>query len=589
MRSRGLAPLSLVGVVLVLMGFVWSAVFSLHGHHQALSKTVSEALLDQEWQVQHVRARLKSLLRLAVENALVECERRGYFDEHMVELIASARFWSWVCEWSALFENQIGIRISLPPAVGAVDLKPLPDGRVLATISETVRIETRTPDASVRLSLPARTLSVVVASRFFLLENLMGRFLDELSDGLNDWWKLEYARMWGEAWLGGRITLSPRVEKLLFESAWVLEEKQVFGAFDPYGAASVLTGVDQLVHTEGLSLASLDGLDQLGDLLSTCASELQKAEEGVGEAISALDSNDFSHAIGWIRDVKIWVGKARSAYRQALADLSMGNGGMEEALWEALASNQLLDRIESTFSLIEEALERAENVLCEVVENENSSWKVGTAENRLQELLELPDPVWRVAESYEGDPPQRVEKRVPFYLHAPVESIPALRLTLEGMVSDLDTLCRLEPQAEQREMLEIPSVPRLTLPFNRELYYRTAPPVVSDSGVAVYHELSIESVEYHREDPAGLFGAPTATPVGLPFFDLYVWWGQVRIVVRVGEGVEEVIDSQNPVLPQPTDAGWLHLPYARREGMGEREFDTRVVVLSLRPFSFVQE
>lgn len=111
-----------------------------------------------------------------------------------------------------------------------------------------------------------------------------------------------------------------------------------------------------------------------------------------------------------------------------------------------------------------------------------------------------------------------------------------------------------------------------------------APPVRESPGLSVLRELEVREVRFQREDPSGLLGLSSATPLLLPFLGVRVWWAQWRTEVTLErEPVEEIQDYPYPTLLLPGLPS--RVPLAYRFEIPKRKFETRVVVFSPWPFS----
>jgi hypothetical protein len=560
---RGSVPLSVIGVLLVMIAALWSSAFSSQQHYRALVDASFRALLDQEWLAQNFKARVRSLLRLAVENALVRCDEGGFFSEHSVELLSSARFWSGVREWARKGFHSEFLEISIPSRYPLMDIRPLPDGRVLAVLpaTENFYVTLRSPDSSVRLSVPLGGLSVLVAPRPFLLDNLMKQFMDELSNGLDEWWKLEYVRMWAEAWTLGRVTLDRRIDQLLFEIAWALEEQRIFGTFDPYigGSGGFGTGTFQLAGS-GEWLPDFGPIRRLREALADIDAVLSEAESELRESLSLLRSANVARSRQHISNAAALVREAGDELQNAL--------GFERttALAEAVVFSLRSLPVENALDRLSTLLASARATLERTLENENVSDVIDFVLENIEQALGIGD----------GHPDG-------------FETLPGLRSLVLGIIKDLEKILEFEPAPEIFPKLdEIFGITAPVLPANRELAYRLTPPVVSGDGVAVYRELKVGGIEYSRGDPAGWLGSSSATWIYLPYLNLSLWYADVTVSVEVAGGREELIDVQNPCLLRPTELGWLYLPYAHRESIPTRKFEANVKILSLRPFSFAE-
>jgi len=124
--------------------------------------------------------------------------------------------------------------------------------------------------------------------------------------------------------------------------------------------------------------------------------------------------------------------------------------------------------------------------------------------------------------------------------------------------------------------------------MSRENLYGLLPPVPirPSPGISVYHEFNIKRVSYRREDPAGLLGLPTATPIPIGSTGAAIWWGQWEITVEMDDvPVEKIFDFDNPTIPLLYGNFYVHEPLAYRWKIPEKRFVTTVTVFSPKPFT----
>lgn len=115
-------------------------------------------------------------------------------------------------------------------------------------------------------------------------------------------------------------------------------------------------------------------------------------------------------------------------------------------------------------------------------------------------------------------------------------------------------------------------------------YPELLPPLVGkEPGLSVLRELKVREVRFRREDPLGLLGSSSATPLFLPYLGVRVWWAEWKTeVVLEREPVEQVSDFNYPTLLLPGQPSRLPLSY--RFTLPRLRFETRVVVFSPWPF-----
>jgi len=93
-------------------------------------------------------------------------------------------------------------------------------------------------------------------------------------------------------------------------------------------------------------------------------------------------------------------------------------------------------------------------------------------------------------------------------------------------------------------------------------------------------------VIYWRQDPAGLLGLPTATPIPIGSSGATIWWGQWEIIIETEENpIEEIFDFDNPTIPRLHDGFFVHQPLAYRWEFSEKRYSTIISIVSPKPFA----
>lgn len=122
---------------------------------------------------------------------------------------------------------------------------------------------------------------------------------------------------------------------------------------------------------------------------------------------------------------------------------------------------------------------------------------------------------------------------------------------------------------------------------SRENLYELMPPAPLKKvpGISVFRNLNVKDVVYRRQDPAGLLGLPTATPIPLGTSGATLWWGQWEIIIETeDEPVEEIFDFDNPTIPHIYGGFCAHLPLTYRWQFSEKKFTTVISIVSPQPF-----
>ncbi|WP_342819167.1 hypothetical protein [Candidatus Hadarchaeum sp.] len=124
----------------------------------------------------------------------------------------------------------------------------------------------------------------------------------------------------------------------------------------------------------------------------------------------------------------------------------------------------------------------------------------------------------------------------------------------------------------------------------RENIYELLPPAPLKEipGISVYRDLRSKDIIFQRQDPAGLMGLPTATPIPLGTSGATVWWGQWEITLETEEEpIEEIFDFDYPTIPVIYGSFCAHLPLAYRWVFSEKKFTTVITIVSPEPFLII--
>ncbi|MFN4133402.1 MAG: hypothetical protein ACK4GQ_03430, partial [Candidatus Hadarchaeales archaeon] len=427
------------------------------------------------------------------------------------------------------------------------------------------------------------------------------------------WASLEYLKGWGEAISTGVVRQSGDVSAEFFRVAWAIHEYNTFGSFDYPGAAAEIGQETKDFIFSGSSMEQ-----NLAEELDALARRLEGAEERLKDVEKLLRGavGELELAEGHLRDNS--GENFLAALERASRDLQASGSGMvavkeefnlflsdaaslsaKDSLMAATLSGIFQRKVHRDLPSMKEQVEWALGAISktvgEVQLSENMSGEaLALAREKILAVLRDEGPVgWVEVRGYENSPPREVEKRLPVYVSEDGgKTIPNLLSVFEGGRRDLGEMAKLTAGASipfDQKMQEFLTASWGDLGLSRENMYLifSPPPIKDDPGLSVFHQLNLGKVEFSREDIAGLLGQKFATPIYLPFANTVLWWGQWEVKIKMRGGVERIFDFKNQTVIQPSILGPAHASLSYRWTFDEREFKTRVVVVSPRYFEMV--
>ncbi len=653
-------PFSAAGalIVLLVLGMVGHAAWSRHQRSLGIVDDISDSALLTT--AAGIQGDLKAALKHAVYQALWEVSKRAddYSDtprKRAIEQLATAYFAERVAEIGPAYtyhDSRVELDVPDSSAWPSIDLEEIEGGYVLARVElpEGTRLRLRSRDNSLSLVLSLGYIEVFVDSRYFLLQERMGEFVERRGD-ICTWWGIaEYLSAWGGAWLGGKVELSDSRSQAFFETAWAIHEFNTFGSSDYWAAAEGLIGamgvggagglltelnnrtvvvtpiraadvdsmcgyIDRALGAIGGATARLEETKRYVGLARDAAARLSENVENLEEVLEDIRGL-LRNAIESVVDARGEISDVDEQFDQLLEFIteSAPNDVVMAALYQSLTSRTLDAGYPSLEEQVEWGVEGALAKLSQLeraITNASAELAAGGLGALLDGLLEqvttsteglLSEPSsqrWVTFTSYEGDPPQPIEERAPVYIDDEISgTIGALKLVLEGAKGSLNEMKQLsqsyEPVPAELQEFEISEElssrlgeSPLEFDIDREEFYELLPlaPINPSPGLSVFHEFDVRSITHRREDPAGWFGSPTATPIPLWFIGVTLWWGQWETTLEMESGAtEKIFDFDNPTLPRLHGTDYVHKSLAYRWEMPEEPFRIRVVVISLRPF-----
>ncbi|MEW6592727.1 MAG: hypothetical protein AB1305_03455, partial [Candidatus Hadarchaeota archaeon] len=484
-------------------------------------------------------------------------------------------------------------------------------------------------DGGLSVRAPLENIETFVDSRYFLLKERMRDFLIKRGDIGTIWKGAEYAWAWGEAWLRGRVDLNAERTKGFFQLAWATHELNSFGSSDYIAAAMSLAGVEMPAE-EGAVVASpileadiecMKGfIDGAIGAVEDAESLLERARGDLWLAKSAAAAENLEKTIRSLDDfVEKTVGatakvsEADNRFNDLLDFLSQGagNNALMAYVRQGLTTrnlspdypslNEQIDwavagTTEKMFCIENKAAETSRSLDNSNVKNAIDQLSADT-ESVVNFLLREPVPKRVVyIKTYKDDPPMEVLDGVPVYIDSKNDGgVGSLKVVLHGAKEGLDKMGEYSQRVEQAPpKLEVDSELRerlneiLPAHLNRESLYEILPPppIREYPGLSVYHDFSVKSVKYKREDIAGWFNSPTATPIPIPFIGVTLWWGQWDTEIKLeSQAVEEIFDFDNPTIPLKKEAGYVHSSLAYKVHVPDKTFGARVALVSLKSFT----
>ena len=149
--------------------------------------------------------------------------------------------------------------------------------------SEGVSIEGSTPDGSTRIEIPIESVRETTSPRFFVLQEKMDEFEEDLNSVERRWKYFEYALAYSQAWLEKDLDFSKKRTETLFRLALATHEIDKFGSSDYRSLLQEVAG-SKVMELMG---ASDMELDQFGDPLGTPS--VRKFSEKTEKSLKLLE------------------------------------------------------------------------------------------------------------------------------------------------------------------------------------------------------------------------------------------------------------------------------------------------------------
>lgn len=511
MKERGFMPFTAAGalIVLIVLGVISHAAWSRHQRSLGTVDDISDSALLAT--AAGIQSDIKAAMKYSVYRALWEVSKQAdsYNDgarENAIEQLATAYFAERLAEIGpayARYDARVELDVSNSSAWPRINLEEVEGGYALARLGppEGVCLRLRSYDGSLSLVLPLENIEVFIDSRYFLLQERMGEFVERRGDICTWWGIMEYLTAWGGAWLNGNVELSSSRSRAFFETAWAIHEINTFGSSDYWAAAKGLIDAVGGGEANGL-LTELNNRTIL--VTPVCVVDMDSMRGYIDRALGAIEGAKAS-----LEETKRCVRLARNAAAR-LSENTENSGGVLENVWKLLGNavenvakardeisdvgeqfNQLLEFITSLApnnvmmgalyqsitsqvsdasypSLKEQVRWGIEGTLAKLLQlgqvitntlagldasglEASLNWLFEQVTTSTEALLSEPSPLrWVTFESYREDPPQRIEERAPVYIDDNSGgTIGVLGLVLEEARGNLNEMKQLSQQYEQ--------------------------------------------------------------------------------------------------------------------------------------------
>lgn len=255
------------------------------------------------------------------------------------------------------------------------------DGRPVGLVefSENIFVEANSLDNSTSVRYPLEELEKVIGPRFFLLENRMDDFEEDLHEFGLRWMFMEYVFAYYQAWIEGDLDFCERRSESLFRLALASYEMEKFGSAD-YGA--FLEGFEEYLPLEIFSEESFEDFDQVFSAdkfedfrasLEEALNFLERSSRKLGEAVDEFERlNNFNPETRFSdleRELSgLQENSARDFERIATETLNVydyPDEVLEDTLNSLRYSRELLEKSKESFERGLERLKSSEDKLAE--------------------------------------------------------------------------------------------------------------------------------------------------------------------------------------------------------------------------------
>jgi len=550
MKERGFMPFTAAGalIVLLVLGVISHAAWSRHQRSLGTVDDISDsALLATAAEIQ---GDLKAALKYAVYRALWEVSKQAdnYGDaarENAIEQLATAYFAERLAEIGpayARYDARVELDVPNSSTWPGINLEEVEGGYALARLEppEGICLRLRSRNNSLSLVLPLENIEVFVDSRYFLLQERMGEFVERRGDICTWWGIMEYLTAWGGAWLNGNVELSSSRSRAFFETAWAIHEFNTFGSSDYWAAAkglidavgggeangllaelndrtilvtpvraadvdSMCSYIDRALGAIGSATVRLEETKRCVRLARDAAARLSENTENSGDALENVRKllRSAVENVVEVRDEISSVGEQFDQFLEFIASLAP-NDVVMSTLYQSMTfrmsdasypslKEQVGWGIEGTLaklSQLEQIITNASAGLDASRLEASLNQLFGQVATSTECLLSEPSPLrWVTFESYREDPLQRIEERAPVYIDdSSGGTIGVLKLVLEEARGNFNKMKQLSQQYEpalvelQRFDIDGELSSRLEesppeFAIDRENFYELLPPV----------------------------------------------------------------------------------------------------------------
>ncbi|MDI6819444.1 MAG: hypothetical protein QMC89_00865 [Candidatus Hodarchaeaceae archaeon] len=301
MEKHGFMPFSAAGflIVMLVVAMIGRAAWS--QHHQtmnAIDDINSMSLLTVTAGVQND---LRHVARYAVYRALWQvCKHADDYknDEARVQAIEKLAAEYFLKHAEGLPQAYISarVRLELPDGQPSFNLRQAENGYVLARVElpGQARIGISSLDNGTKLTLSCTGFEVWVDCRYFLLQERMRKFVDDIDEVCSSWMRAEYAAAWGQA-LMGQVWLNDKRSRALFELAWKNHELNTFGSADylemPTSAEFNMSAPSDINFNSNIDIAPVSVADaqRIEGHIDRALAALRRAEVGLKNAEGSIE------------------------------------------------------------------------------------------------------------------------------------------------------------------------------------------------------------------------------------------------------------------------------------------------------------
>lgn len=247
MKKKGYLPFTTAGIILLILS---ASIFGYYewNRHQMKRKSINQSGSSQlSTSTISERTAVNDHVRRVLNDSLynvggsIENFETTESETKRIEQISERKLENEITTLS----NQTNLNLGNSKSKLDFKIKEGENGRAIAHVEfpENTNVRRKTPDKSTIITLPLKNLKTKVTPRFFLLQNRMNEFGEDLNNIERRWKYFEYALAYSQAWLKGKLEFSEKRSKLLFQLALATHEINKFGSTDYQAIIRDLTSI----------------------------------------------------------------------------------------------------------------------------------------------------------------------------------------------------------------------------------------------------------------------------------------------------------------------------------------------------------